>query len=44
MSYEDARETVFGIPYSEWKYKYQIEATTEQKAIYAERKAASGEQ
>ena len=43
MSYEDAREIVYGIPYSEWKDKYQKEATAEQKAAYAERKAASGE-
>ena len=43
MSYEDAREIVYGIPYSEWKDKYQQEATAEQKAAYAERKATSGE-
>lgn len=43
MSYEDAREIVYGIPYSEWKDKYQKEATAEQKAAYAERKAAQGE-
>lgn len=43
MSYEDAREIVYGIPYSEWKDKYQKEATDEQKAAYAERKAAQGE-
>lgn len=43
MSYEDAREVVYGIPYSEWKDKYQKEATAEQKAAYAERKAAQGE-
>ncbi len=43
MSYEDAREIVYGIPYSEWKDKYQKEATAEQKAVYAERKAAQGE-
>ena len=43
MSYEDAREIVYGIPYSEWKDKYQKEATAEQKSAYAERKAAQGE-
>ena len=43
MSYEDAREIVYGIPYSEWKDKYQKEATAEQKAAYAERKGAQGE-
>ncbi|OUR99122.1 deoxycytidine triphosphate deaminase [Gammaproteobacteria bacterium 42_54_T18] len=28
--YEDARELVYGMPYSEWKAKYQKEATPEQ--------------
>jgi uncharacterized protein len=28
---EAARETVYGMPYSEWKAKYQSEATAEQK-------------
>ena len=40
LSYEDAREIVYGIPYSEWKDKYQVEATTEQKAAYQARQAA----
>ena len=30
MSYEEARETIYGMPYSEWKKKYQKEATKEQ--------------
>ena len=34
MSYEDAREIVYGMPYGEWKDKYQSEATAEQKAAY----------
>jgi hypothetical protein len=34
MDYEAARETVYGMPYSEWKQKYQSEATAEQKAAY----------
>lgn len=31
----DAREIVYGIPFDEWKTKYQTEATQEQKALYA---------
>jgi len=30
MSYEEARETIYGMPYSEWKKTYQKEATKEQ--------------
>ena len=40
LSYEDAREIVYGIPYSEWKDKHQVEATAEQKATYQARQAA----
>ena len=32
LDYEDAREIVYGMPYSEWKSKYQSEATPEQLA------------
>ena len=30
IGYENAREIVYGIPYSEWKSKYQKDATPEQ--------------
>ena len=30
ISYEEAREKIYGMPYSEWKEKYQTEATKEQ--------------
>ena len=30
IDYENAREIVYGIPYSEWKSKYQQEASAEQ--------------
>jgi uncharacterized protein len=30
ISYEDAREIIYGMPYSDWKKKYQKEATKEQ--------------
>ena len=35
MSYEEAREIIYGMPYPEWKDKYQLEATEAQKAEYA---------
>ena len=36
MSYEEAREIIYGMPYPEWKRRYQREATTEQQAAFAE--------
>ncbi len=30
ISYDEAREIVYGMPYDEWKKKYQKEATKEQ--------------
>ena len=30
IEYEEAREIIYGMPYSKWKEKYQIEATKEQ--------------
>ena len=40
MDYDAARETVYGMPYSEWKERYQNEASAEQQAQFAERQAA----
>lgn len=34
VDYEQARERVYGMPYSEWKAKYQKEATPEQLAAF----------
>lgn len=34
MDLDVAREIVYGMPYSEWKQKYQKEATAEQKQEY----------
>jgi len=31
---EQAREMVYGMPYGDWKAKYQTEATAEQKKQY----------
>jgi hypothetical protein len=39
LSYEQAREIVYGMPYAEWKTRYQTEATAEQQAKLAERHA-----
>ena len=30
ISYDEARKKIYGMPYSEWKEKYQTEATKEQ--------------
>jgi hypothetical protein len=30
INYEEAREIIYGMPYSDWKKKYQKEATQEQ--------------
>ena len=30
IEYEHAREIIYGMPYSEWKEKYQLKATKEQ--------------
>ena len=34
INYEQAREVVYGMPYAEWKSKYQKEATPEQLAAF----------
>ena len=34
VDYEAARERVYGMPYSEWKARYQVEATPEQQARF----------
>ena len=36
MDYEKAREIVYGMPYSEWKEKYQKEASADQKGKFSE--------
>jgi len=38
IDYEQAREIVYGIPYGEWKTKFQTEATPEQLAAYDAKK------
>jgi hypothetical protein len=34
MSKDQSREIVYGMPYDEWRKKYQKEASTEQKAAF----------
>ena len=34
MTYDDAREIVYGMPYSEWKDKHQAEASPDQIASF----------
>lgn len=35
---EGAREVVYGMPYGEWREKYQLEASAEQKAAFEDNK------
>ena len=40
IDYEQAREIVYGMPYSEWKSKYQLEASSEQLAAFNNNKSS----
>lgn len=40
VEYEDARERVYGMPYSQWKTQYQQEASSEQLAQFDKSKPA----
>ncbi|MCO2325420.1 DUF1244 domain-containing protein, partial [Pseudomonas aeruginosa] len=35
VSNDQAREEIYGMPYAEWKAKYQKEASPEQQAAFA---------
>jgi hypothetical protein len=35
LTYEDAREIIYGMPYADWKALYQREASAEQRAAFA---------
>lgn len=39
IDYDQAREIIYGMPYSEWKEKYQLPATEEQLQAMAEHKS-----
>jgi hypothetical protein len=38
MSHDQAREAIYGMPYSQWKEKHQPPATEEQLEAFAQRK------
>ncbi len=38
VDYDQARERIYGMPYSEWKEKHQKEATPEQMAAFEARR------
>jgi len=40
VDYDQARERVYGMPYDQWKAKYQTEATPEQLAAFEAHRAA----
>ncbi|MEI6544565.1 MAG: DUF1244 domain-containing protein [Methylococcales bacterium] len=44
IDYEQARELIYGMPYSEWKEKFQKEATPEQLAAYNQKQQAKADQ
>jgi len=43
MDYEQAREVIYKMPYTEWKEQYQGDASPEQLAALAERQAKKGQ-
>ena len=40
LDYDQAREIIYGMPYAEWKERYQTEATPEQLEAFGARKKA----
>ena len=40
---DEARAEIYGMPFEDWRAKYQTEATPEQKAAFANTPAAKGE-
>ena len=41
IEYEQAREIVYGMPYPEWKSRFQLEASAEQLAAFGKSKPDS---
>ena len=35
MTYDEARELIYGMPYDDWRQRYQTEASAEAKAEFA---------
>ncbi len=42
LSDAEAREIIYGMPYEEWRAKYQKEASPEQKAAFEKARAGTG--
>jgi hypothetical protein len=42
IDYDAARERVYGMPYSEWKDRYQTEASPEAQAAFAAKNPSDG--
>ena len=42
MSKDEARESIYGMPFAEWKAKFQRDATPEQLAAFAEAQRRHG--
>lgn len=40
MDYDQAREAIYGMPFSDWKALYQLPATEQQLALFNAREAA----
>jgi hypothetical protein len=38
MTYDEAREIVYGMPYEEWKDKHQTESSDQQKQMFEDTK------
>jgi len=43
MTYDEAREIVYGMPYGEWKDKHQTDASEKQRKLYEETKPLHAE-
>jgi hypothetical protein len=43
IDYDQARETIYGLPYKDWKLKYQAPACEEQKRLFEETKPSHAE-
>ncbi|MBT3306225.1 MAG: DUF1244 domain-containing protein [Alphaproteobacteria bacterium] len=43
MTYDDAREIVYGMPYGEWKDHHQTESSEEQRTLFEDTKPLHAE-
>ena len=42
MTYDEAREIIYGMPYEDWKAQHQTSATAEQQAAFAKSHGEAG--